>query len=683
MQRKIASTFLTIAITVSLIAFAFLPSQVAGQSAIVYVDDDNTGGPWDGSLTNPYQNITSGLEHAGSGDTLFVFNGIYTENVFVNQSVSIVGEDPINTIVDGNGTEFLSVIHIDTIDNIVIMNLTVQNTSEFGIAAGIFTWHSNNITITNCTVTMCFYGLILGSSNECRVFENRFENNYAYGIDLRTGSCNNSIINNLVAENPTGIYIEEASSQHNLFYRNNVVNNTNQVTLYGGLNFWDNGAEGNYWDDYSGSDLDGDGVGDSPYLGVDRLPLMEPWSQTRAYIVNSEIVSVTCNYTVASFEFDGSRREISFYITGPTSWKGFCNVTIPTEVLKLENTSEKWLVMLGSNPMIYHNTSEGDSTIIYFEYALGSSLSDNKVRITVGVGYPPTADFTLVPEKPIATESTVFNDISVLGNGTIIWRYWNFGDGTLENTTDLTTTHRYTSSGNFTATLTVLDNLGLTDSVSKTVMVIQRPSANFTYSPLFPLVDEEVSFNATDSASNGGIVLSYYWMFGDGANATEFTAEVSHVYTEGGIYEVSLTVLDSEGLNESVICLVEVLTPPNVEFSFSPTDPVIDEIVTFDGSSSFDPDGTIVKHVWNFSDGSPIEEGQIVTHSFGNAGIYEVVLTIYDNHEVENTTTKTIIINVGDTTGIADYIFFAISAFVVIAVFCFSFIIWKRRRSKA
>lgn len=685
MQRKIASTFLAISITFGLILFAFLPSRVASQPAIVYVDDDNSGGPWDGSLAHPYQNITSGLEHAGSGDTLYVFNGVYVENVFVDQSVSIVGEDPVNTIVDGNGTEFLSVIHIDTIDNIVVRNLTVRNTaSGFGIGgAGIFSWQSNNITVADCTVTRCYYGLILSSSNSCRVFENMFVDNYAYGIDLRTGCCNNSIISNLVADNPTGIYIEEASSQHNLFYRNNVVNNTNQVTLFGGLNFWDNGAEGNYWDDYSGSDLDGDGVGDSPYFGVDWFPLMEPWSQTRIYTVDSKVVSVTCNYTVASFEFNGSRREISFYITGPSNWEGFCNVTIPTEVLKLENASEKWLVMLGSNPMIYHNISEGNSTIISFEYTLGSSMLDNRVRITVGVGYPPTADFNLVPDKPIATESTVFNDISIPGNGAIIWRYWDFGDGTFENTTELTTTHSYTSSGNCTVTLTVLDTLGLTDSVSKTVMVIQHPTANFTYSPLLPLVDEEVSFDATNSASNGGTILSYYWMFGDGANATEVTAQISHIYMEGGTYEVSLTVLDSEGLSETAIRLVEVLIPPNVGFSFSPTDPVIDETVTFNASSSFDPDGTITTYIWIFGDGSPIEEGQVVTHSFSNEGSYEVTLTVYDEHGVENTTARTVTISIGETTGTGDYVLFAVFAFVVIAIFCVGFFIWRRRRSEA
>jgi len=228
-----------------------------------------------------------------------------------------------------------------------------------------------------------------------------------------------------------------------------------------------------------------------------------------------------------------------------------------------------------------------------------------------------------------------------------------------------------------------LDTLGLTDSVSKTVMVIQHPTADFTYSPLLPLVDEEVSFDATNSASNGGIILSYYWMFGDGANATEVIAQISHIYMEGGTYEVSLTVLDSEGLNETAIRLVEILTPPNVGFSFSPTDPVIDETVTFNASSSFDPDGTITTYIWIFGDGSPIEKGQVVTHSFSNEGSYEVTLTVYDEHGVENSTTRTVTISIGETAGTGDYVVFAVFAFVVIAIFCVGFFIWRRRRSEA
>jgi nitrous oxidase accessory protein NosD len=47
------------------------------------------------------------------------------------------------------------------------------------------------------------------------------------------------------------------------------------------VNFWDNGEEGNYWEDYNGTDANNDGIGDTPYViddnNVDNYPLMYPY----------------------------------------------------------------------------------------------------------------------------------------------------------------------------------------------------------------------------------------------------------------------------------------------------------------------------------------------------------------------------------------------------------------------
>jgi parallel beta-helix repeat protein len=89
-------------------------------------------------------------------------------------------------------------------------------------------------------------------------------------------ASDNTVKENTICENDLGFRIEEYSDG-NLMHTNNIIDNTIQAEDEG-INTWDNGAEGNYWSDYTGSDLDNDGVGDTdlPHQGLDWCPLMNP-----------------------------------------------------------------------------------------------------------------------------------------------------------------------------------------------------------------------------------------------------------------------------------------------------------------------------------------------------------------------------------------------------------------------
>lgn len=69
--------------------------------------------------------------------------------------------------------------------------------------------------------------------------------------------------------------------------------------------------------------------------------------------------------------------------------------------------------------------------------------------------------------------------------------------------------------------------------------------------------------------------------------------------------------------------------------------------VQFSGSSSFDPDGTIILFEWNFDDGSVVESGQSPSHEFGTGGTFNVLLTVTDNFGKKDT--GTLQINVTDS----------------------------------
>ena len=558
MKEKASSVALLVMILLGTLTLAFNSQLVNAEPDTIYVDDDNVAGPWDGSQLHPYQNITSGLEHAASGDTIFVHNGTYHEHVSIEKSISLVGQNPLATIIDGSGEEYRPIVNVFNTSNVVISNLTVQNTSSGFLigGSGVSMWQSSNITVQNCTATKCYYGILIGNSTNCKILDNKLVNTYAYAIDLRPGSCYNSIISNLIAGNPIGIYIEDISCKNNTFYRNNL-NNTKQVDIvFAGPTAWDNGVEGNYWDDYEGADQNGDGVGDTnlPHLWVDNYPLMEPWNETRTYFVNSYEFVVNCNYTVASFTFNQTLRQISFYITGPSGWSGYCNVAIPEELLRPQNASEKWIVMLGQNPITYANKSIDNSTRISFNYTLGSSMSDNRVRVKVGSFYPPTAGFEFTPDPASIIEPVNFTDTSEDGpNGTIVWRQWNFGDGNITETNETFVAHQFESKGVFNVALTVKDENNLTDSLTKPVRVDNKePFANFTFSPTEPFVGLEVSFNASISNDVDGIISEYRWDFGDGSVTTTDKAIITHKFEHVGIFNVNLTVRDNDGAADSI-----------------------------------------------------------------------------------------------------------------------------------
>ncbi len=159
-----------------------------------------------------------------------------------------------------------------------------------------------------------------------------------------------------------------------------------------------------------------------------------------------------------------------------------------------------------------------------------------------------------------------------------------------------------------------------------------------------------VDLDGSDSFDDGTIVL-YSWDFGDGADGTGDT--ISHVYSAAGIYDVVLSVTDDDGLTRSRTRAVTVLDPnlgPTAVGSATPLNPI--EVsdgpsgfraaqqvpgalftglaFSFDGSGSFDLDGTIIGWRWDFGDGSA-GSGRLVEHVYAGAGEFEVTLVVTDD----------------------------------------------------
>jgi hypothetical protein len=90
----------------------------------------------------------------------------------------------------------------------------------------------------------------------------------------------------------------------------------------------------------------------------------------------------------------------------------------------------------------------------------------------------------------------------------------------------------------------------------------------------------------------------------------------------------------SNALSHSVGIGIQVIAPPDLppiaNFTFIPQSPVTGQFVSFDGSSSFDSDGSIIDWTWTFGDGF-ISFGSFTSHSYSAIGSYAVTLTVRDN----------------------------------------------------
>ncbi|RJS80879.1 hypothetical protein CW713_07015 [Methanophagales archaeon] len=208
------------------------------QPKVIYVDDDFENDP----ANHRWNTIQKGINDANSGDMVYVYAGNYNENVILNKSITLQGEDRDNTIIDGGGNG--DVINV-TADNCMISEFTVQNgncgimmyessnntvmsnnasSNNYGID---LKWSDNN-NITNNTANFNSIGIHLFHSNNNMISNNILNLNEKYGIKLMDSSDYNTVSGNIASSNKIGITLSEALD-------NNILDNTitnNRFAIY-------------------------------------------------------------------------------------------------------------------------------------------------------------------------------------------------------------------------------------------------------------------------------------------------------------------------------------------------------------------------------------------------------------------------------------------------------------------
>ncbi|MEU1971942.1 PKD domain-containing protein [Microbacterium sp. NPDC019599] len=198
--------------------------------------------------------------------------------------------------------------------------------------------------------------------------------------------------------------------------------------------------------------------------------------------------------------------------------------------------------------------AEGDYTVTLTVTDDDGATDAKSATVSPVANKAPIASFTApVTVRTVNVNASGSSD----PDGTIAGYSWNWGDGT-PNGTGVTASHTYATPGDYTVSLTVTDDEGLTgtNSVLVTAAANKPPTASFTATP----TNLTVALNAGGSSDPDGSIASYAWTFGDGTTGTGATT--SKTYAAGGTYTVGLTVTDNEGATNTTSQSVMVTAPP-------------------------------------------------------------------------------------------------------------------------
>jgi len=307
-----------------------------------------------------------------------------------------------------------------------------------------------------------------------------------------------------------------------------------------------------------------------------------------------------------------------------------------------------------SGSAVWHRFTSAGTYAVTLTVIDNDGASDTATQsIQVGPSnQSPVAAFTFSPSNPTPSSWVQFDAGSSFDpDGSIVSYSWNFGDGTPAQAGQIVY-HPFSAGGTYTVTLTVTDNDGASASSTLPVVVAstanQPPAAAFSFSPTNPSPSTWVRFDAGASSDGDGTLVSYQWNFGDGS-AAQTGQIVYHPFSSAGTYTVSLTVTDNGGASDTEsqsITVGQVGQAPVASFTYSPLAPAVGQQMTFDASSSFDPDGTIVQYLWDLDgDGSTDTSGSSGTVTYVSAGVVNVTLQVVDNDGLTATATQSILIS--------------------------------------
>ena len=209
---------------------------------------------------------------------------------------------------------------------------------------------------------------------------------------------------------------------------------------------------------------------------------------------------------------------------------------------------------------------------------------------------------------------------------------WNFGDpasGTANQSQAAQPTHIYTAPGIYYVTVQVKDMNGCDATLIKEVRIYNLAEPDFIYE--FEQCDS-ICYFYDMTINNGEEIYCWEWDFGDGSPVMTVFADVggdvTHKYSDIGVYDVTLTVMTSNGCKVNIIHPIAREACLNAAFIASDVNCQYDNVFFTDSSSI---DELIQSWTWLFGDGRDTSYSQkcnVVSHKYEHAGDFTVNLIV-------------------------------------------------------
>jgi PKD repeat protein len=255
------------------------------------------------------------------------------------------------------------------------------------------------------------------------------------------------------------------------------------------------------------------------------------------------------------------------------------------------------------------------------------------IALAAGLLAGPAQAALTITATQTASLNMQFSATNVTGAASVLWSYGDgFSDATGARTYLLPGSYHVTVTATFPADPSVPGSVETTDTGALDIHAYATPTASFTY---LVLANGTVQF--TDASS--GEPQSWQWTFPGGATSTAANPPAQAILA--GTAQVSLTVTNPAGSN-TVTLPVAVNGPPVANFTITANPAGTSTPVTFDASSSTDPNLDALSYSWDLNGDNAYGDatGTVQSQSYPTAGTYLVGVRVTDGHGGTDTIVK-------------------------------------------